>query len=265
MTKVIGILSLKGGVGKTSSVVALGHAISSFGKKVLLVDGNLSAPNLGLHLNLIEPEKTLHHVLGGKVHAKDSIHELENFDVLPASVFNNSKISPLKLKNKLGYLKRRYDFILIDSPPSINEEALGVINASDEIFVVTTPDLPTLGMTLKTAKMIRQKGLPLNGLILNKVYGKNFELSVKHVEDTSDIPVMAVVPHDINVPRALSKFKSVVDYKPKSEGSEEFRRLAAALLKEKYKPIRMKSFFRWINPKKQDINRTVFYERIFSD
>ena len=63
MGKSIGILSIKGGVGKTSSVIALGDAISGFGKKVLLVDGNFSAPNLGIYLNILNPEKTLHDVL----------------------------------------------------------------------------------------------------------------------------------------------------------------------------------------------------------
>jgi len=263
MGKVIGILSLKGGVGKTSTVVALGDAISGFSKKVLLVDGNLSAPNLGIHLNIIDPEITLHHVLNGKFHTKDSIHKMENFDVIPASLFERSKINPFKLKDKIKILKRSYDFIILDSPPSLNEETLGVMNAADELFIVTTPDLSTLSTTLKTAKLIKQKGIPLNGLILNKVHGKNFELSLKNIEDTSDIPIMAVIPHDINVMKAQSKFKSSIQNKPNSEGSKEFKKLAAALLKEKYKPTKFKTFFRWIVPKKQDINRTIFYEGTF--
>ena len=55
MGKVIGIMSLKGGVGKTSVVGALGVAIARLGKKVLLVDANFNAPNLGVHFNLISP------------------------------------------------------------------------------------------------------------------------------------------------------------------------------------------------------------------
>ena len=60
--KVIGIISLKGGVGKTSSVANLGAALTEFGKKVLVVDANFSAPNLGLHLGLTNPEIKLHDV-----------------------------------------------------------------------------------------------------------------------------------------------------------------------------------------------------------
>lgn len=263
MTKVIGILSLKGGVGKTSTVTALGDAMSDFNKKVLLVDGNLSAPNLGMHLNVIDPKVTLHHVLRGEANPIDAVHKLENFDMIPASLYNRSQVNPLKLKDKLKGLKRRYDVIIIDSPPSLNEEAMGVMNASDAIFIVTTPDYPTMSATLKTIKIIKQRGLPVNGLIINKVYKKNFELSTKDIENTAEVPVMAVLPHDVNILKAQSKFKSSTRYKPKSEGSDEYKKLAAALLGEKYKPVRMKRAFRWIKPKRQDINRTIFYEGVF--
>jgi len=263
MGKVIGILSLKGGVGKTSTVTALGDAISGFGKKVLLVDGNLSAPNLGMHLNVIDPEKTLHHVLRGEANSRDAIHQLENFDLMPSSLHNRSQVSPLKLKDKLRSLKRKYDIIIIDSPPSLNEESQAVMNASDNIFIVTTPDYPTMSTTLKTAKMIKQRGAPLTGLIINKVYKKNFELSTKDIENTAEVPVMAVLPHDINIPKAQSKFQTHTKYKPKSEVTDEIKRLAAVLLGHKHKPIKMKRMFRWIKPKRQDINRTIFYESVF--
>lgn len=262
MGKVMGILSLKGGVGKTSVVSSLGDAISEFNKKVLLVDGNLSAPNLGFHFNL-EPSSTLHSVLSGKSNPKDAVHKMKNLDIMPSDLFNKTKINPLKLRDKIKYLKRSYDFIILDSPPSLNEESLAVVNASDMIFLVTTPDISTMNTTLKTAKDLHQKGAPLTGLIINKVYGKDFELSTKDIEEIAGVPVMAVIPHDINILKSQAKFKPSTKHNPKSEASDEFKRLAAALLGEKFKPVRMKRMFRWINPKKQDINRTVFYESVF--
>jgi len=265
MGKIIGIISLKGGVGKTSTVTALGDAMSDFDKKVLLVDGNLSAPNLGMHLNVIDPEKTLHHVLRGEANPKDAIHKLENFDMMPSSLYDRSQVNPLKLKDKLKSLKRKYDVIIVDSPPSMNEETMGVMNASDEIFIITTPDYPTMSTTLKTAKIIKQRGAPLTGLIINKAYGKNFELSTEDIEKTAEVPVMAVLPHDINVPRAQSKFETHTKHKPKSEASDEIKRLAAVLLGKKHKPIKMKRMFRWLKPKRQDINRTIFYESLFKE
>ncbi len=261
MGKTIGIVSLKGGVGKTSAVVALGAAIADFDKKVLLIDANFSAPNLGLHLNIINPEITLHHVLRRESNIKDAIHELENFDVIPSSM-SGRIINPLKLKDKIKFLKKKYDVILIDSSPSLNEETLAVMLASDGLLVVTTPDYPTLSVTLKAVKLARQRGAPIIGLILNKVYNKNFELSVNDIEKTIEIPVMAVVPHDVNVLKALSESTPSITHKPKSGASVEYKKLAATLVGERYKPFNLRNFFK-ITPKRHEINREVFYESVF--
>jgi len=265
MGKTIGIVSLKGGVGKTSVIVALGAALASFDKKVLLIDGNLSSPGLGLHLNLINPETTLHHVLNRTANVRDAIYQYENFDIMPASIFERIEINPLNLRDKIKGLKRRYDIILVDSSPSLDQETLAVILASDEIFVVTTPDHPTLSSTLRAIKLAKQRGTPINGLILNKVHNKDFEISLKDIEDVSEVPILAVIPYDINVLRALSEFTPSTHHKPKSSGSTEFKKLAAALIGEKYKPTKLRGFFGWINPKKQEINRDLFYKRIFEE
>lgn len=263
MARTIGIVSLKGGVGKTSVTAALGDAFSAIGKKTLLVDGNLSAPNLGMHFDIIEPKFSLHHVLARKIKPSDAVHKLENFDLIPSSVFTKHEISPLKLKDRISYLKNSYDVIVLDSSPSLNDETLGVMLASDGILVVTTPDHPTLSNTLKAVKLARQRGIPIVGLVLNKVYNKNFELSIKDIENTIDIPVMAVIPHDTIFLKALSEFKTPVNLKPRSEASEEIKRLAATLLGEKYQPAGFKRFFSWANPSIQEINRQIYYDEVF--
>lgn len=263
MGKSIGVVSLKGGVGKTSVVVALGSAIAGFDKKVLLVDGNLSAPNLGMHFKIVDPERSLHHVLDREIHAKDAVHSLENFDIIPASIFTTKQINPLKLRDRMNYLKRKYDYIIYDSSPSLNDETLGVMLASDGLLVVTTPDHPTLSTTIKAVNLAKERGTPIDGLIINKVHNKKFEIPIHHVEETLDVPVIAVIPYDINILKALSEFTSSVDHRPRSEASEEYKKLAAALIGQKYKPSKLKRFFRWINPKKQDINRLVLYQSVF--
>ncbi len=263
MTRVIGIVSLKGGVGKTSIVSSLGAAFAGFGKKVLLIDANLSAPNLGMHLNIINPEVGLHQVLARKVKPSDAIYNLGYFDLLPAGLFTENIVDPLKLKDRIKLLKEDYDIVLLDSSPSLNDETLAVLLAADEIFVVTTPDHPTLSTTIKAIKIARRRGVPIQGLILNKVYNKNFELSIKDIEETAEVPVMAVIPHDINILRALSEFTPSTIHKPRSEGSEEFKKLAATLIGEKYRPFRLTEIFRVINPRRQEVNRTIFYERVF--
>ena len=263
MGKVIGIVSLKGGVGKTSVVSALGASMAGLGKKVLLIDGNFSAPNLGLHLDVINPEKSIHHVLENSVNIKDVIHNLDGFDLIPASVSYKNKLNYLKLKDKIKILKRIYDVILIDSSPALNDETLAVMLASDYLLVVTTPDYPTLSMTLKAIKMAKRRGTPIGGIVLNKVYNKNFELSLDDIEKTSEVPVMAVIPHDLNVMRALSEATPSTFYKPNSRGSKEYAQLAATLMGEKVEPIRLKKLLGWISPQKEYINREIFYDRVF--
>lgn len=264
MGKIIGVMSLKGGVGKTSVVSSLGASLAEFGKKVLLVDANFSAPNLGIHFNIIDPEITLHDVLARNAKVDDAIYAVGDLDVLPASLFSNHRIDFLKLKDKIRVLKKRYDFILLDSPPTLTEEGLATLYAADEIFFVSTPDHATLSNTLKLLNRAIERGNKINGIILNKVYDKNFELTLEEIEGTANVPILAVIPHDVKVLEAQSNFIPSTEWKPKSRGSKEFRKLAAAMTGEKYAPFDWRKYFRK-GPQKQEINRNAFYERVFSD
>ena len=262
MGKIVGIMSLKGGVGKTSVVASLGSAIAEFGKKVLLIDANFSAPNLGIHFNLIDPEVTLHDIMTRRANLKDAIYAVGDVDILPASMFNNDNISPLRLKSKIRSLKKKYDVILIDSAPNLGDEGLATLFASDEVFFIITPDHATLSNTIKTINRAQQRGTVINGLILNKVHDKDFELTLEQIEDTTSIPILAVIPYELNVLEAQSNFIPSVKHKPRSRGSKEHKKLAATMVGEKYKPSIFKRIFR-LGPKKQEVNRELFYERLF--
>ncbi len=265
MGKIIGVMSLKGGVGKTSVVSSLGHSLADIGKKVLLIDGNFSAPNLGIHFNIIDPEKTLKDVLARKANVSEAIYALGNLDILPSGVFDNQRVPPLRLKEKIRHLKKKYDVILIDSPPSLEEEGLATLYAADEIFFVTTPDHSTLADTIKTINRVNERGTMINGIILNKVHKKGFELSLREIEDTTNVPVMAVIPFDLAVKKAQSLFKSLIEHKPNSVVNKEFKKLAGSLIGEK-----VNTGFDWkkllgITPKRQEINRERLYERVFKE
>ena len=262
MGRSIGILSLKGGVGKTSVVVSLGDAISGFGKKVLLVDGNFSAPNLGLHLNVVNPAITMHHVLARKANIKDAVRKLDNFDMIPSSVFSNYRLNPFELKEKLKPLRRRYDVLLIDSSPALNEETLAVMLASDSILIITTPDVPSISTAIKAIKLAKQKDVPISGLINNKAHNKNFDLSLDEIEKTADVPVLAIIPYDIEIQKSLSNFVPSTRHKPNSKSSKEYKKLAGVLIGEKYKPFSFRNILR-LSPKKVEINREIYYDRVF--
>ncbi len=184
---------------------------------------------------------------------------------MPASIFERIEVNPLKLKDKIKGLKRSYDIILIDSSPSLNEETLAVMLASDEIFVVTTPDHPTLSATIKAIKLAKQRGTPISGLILNKVHNKKFEVSLEDVEETLDVPVLAVIPYDTGVLKSLSNMKPYTSHKPKSKGSIEYKKLASVLVGQRYKPKGFRKISRRITPKRQEINREIFYKSVFKD
>lgn len=264
MGKVIGVISLKGGVGKTSAVVSLGAAFSEFGKKVLLVDGNLSSPTLGLHLGIINPKTTLHNVLNRTAQVHEAIYPYGDIDVMPASIFGKSEASPLALKDKLKTLKKNYDVILIDSSPSLDAESLSVVLASDQIIAVTTPDYPTLSSTLKAVRLAKQRGVPISGVVLNKVHGEDFELSFDKIEESLEVPILAVIPYDLDALEALSQMEPSTTFNPRSRGSQEYKKLAATLSGEKYRPFSLRDLL-GITPRKEEINREIFYNSVFKE
>jgi len=266
--KTIGIISIKGGVGKTSTVSALAASLAqNFGKKVLAVDANFSAPNLGLHFGILDPEITLHHVLSGKADIGEAVYETPHgFHFIPGTLFPK-KVNPLKLAEKLKSLKRYYDIILIDSSPTLNNEILATMMASDELFVVTTPDHVTLSTTLNAVRLAKQRKTPIKGIILNRVYNKDFELKIEDIEAAANCNVVAVLPHDVDVLRALSETTPSTLYH-NNEIAKEYRELAGALIGETYLEKgfsnKFKTFFGNLFGKssKQDINRKLLISEL---
>ena len=228
--RIIGIVSIKGGVGKTTAVINLAAALSrDCGKKTIVVDANFSSPNLGLHLGMVNQGANLHTVLNDEILVHDSIYEHEfGFDVLPASL-KNEKVNPSKLKNKISGLSRYYDFVLVDSSPSLNDELLATITTADELLIVTTPDWPTLSTTLRSVKLAKERGVPVLGLLLNHFNNKTYETTVEEIEKATKVPVIAVIPDDQKILEALAAVKPITLYSPHNKTSLEFRKLAAAL------------------------------------
>src|SRR4030065_570432 len=87
MRKLIVITSGKGGVGKTTTAINLGAAMNYFGKDVLIVDGNLSTPNIGIHLNSPEVPITLNHVLSKRADILEAVYEHSSgIKIIPSSL-----------------------------------------------------------------------------------------------------------------------------------------------------------------------------------
>lgn len=238
--KIIGIISIKGGVGKTTTVANLGALLAKeFGKKVLIVDANFSAPNLALHLGFIDLKTTLSDVLLDRADVKSAIYEHElGFHILPTALLHK-RVNPFKLRNKINKLKEAYDIILIDSSPTLNEEMLSTIIASDKLLVVTSPDLPTLSCTMHAIKVAKRKKTPIAGMIINKVRNKKFELTIDEIQDSTEVPVVAVLPDDIRVLEALASATPASVFSPKRNFAVEYKQLAASIIGEEYKDTRL--------------------------
>lgn len=259
MTKIIGIISIKGGVGKTSCTANLGAALAKeYKKSVLIIDANFSAPNLAFHFGLMDPDLTLHHVLSNKCSPKDAVFEYEkNLHIIPGSVLQE-RINPFKLREKLYKLRDHYDFILIDSSPRLDNELVATMLAADELLVVTSPDFPTLSCTLQAIKAAKEKKTPITGLILNRVHHRSFEISIEEIEKTTGVPVVAYISENMKVPESIASTTPTTLYSPRSSPSIEFKKLAGALVKKEYQDPRflprLKKLF-FSTPQKHEINR----------
>jgi MinD-like ATPase involved in chromosome partitioning or flagellar assembly len=230
MSKTIGVISIKGGVGKTTIAASLAADLANhYGERVLLVDANYGAPNLGLHMDIVEPVKTIHDVLANKARALGAIHSRFGVDVIPGSYSDERKLNYMKLRDRLKSVSEKYDFVIIDSSPALNDEVLSTMLASDSLFVVTTPDYPTLSCSLKAARLAKQRGKPISGIIVNKIRDPKFEVSLRDIEGVMDIPVVARIPDDkSNVGALYTRIPTSV-YNRRARFSKEISRLSAAL------------------------------------
>ncbi len=264
MTKVIGIIAIKGGVGKTTVSASLAaDLVNHYGKKVLLVDGNYSAPNLGLHMDVVSPVKTIHHVLDGKTKMENAIHKRFGVDIIPGSYVYQKTLNYMKLKDRINRLKENYDFVIVDSSPSLNEEVLSVMLASDELFVVSTPDYPTLVGSLRAAMLAKQRGRNIRGIILNKVRDPKYELTLEEIEGATDIPVVARIADDGTAVRALFTKIPIPIYDRRSKFAKEISKLSGALINVKEKRAFWKDLF-GLDFKREEVNREVLKESLYS-
>jgi MinD-like ATPase involved in chromosome partitioning or flagellar assembly len=197
----------------------------------------------------------------------NAVHKRFGVDVVPGSYSYNKDLNFLKLRDKIGRLKDDYDFIILDSSPSMNDEVLSVMLASDHLFVVTTPDYPTLTCSLKAAGLAKQRGKNISGIIINKIRDPKHEIDINSIERTINVPVVARIEDDKNAIAALFNKAPISVFKENSKMSREIRKLNAALTYH-MEPISIWRYLFGKNFRKEEVNRSLlkesFYTSLFS-
>lgn len=237
MGKLIVISSGKGGVGKTTTSVNLATALAKQKKDVILVDGNLTTPNVGLHLGLTKFPITLNDVLKGEASLTDAIyiHPL-GFKLVPGSlsVRSFSEINSRKLKKIFDNLKEMTDFVIVDSAAGLGNESISVLKNADEVLIVTNPELPAVTDAFKIVTLAKEIGIPVKGAVLNKVRKDNFDLGFRAIESLLETPITSVIAEDKVFREGIYRKKPITHIKPKSNAARQYHHLARRVHEGQY-------------------------------
>ena len=232
MAKIYGIISAKGGVGKTTSAINLAAALNKLGEDVMIVDANFSTPNVGLHLGAPVVPVTLNHVLDGKANARNAVYEHNGLKVLLSSLAmqNIDNLRHDKLINLGKQLKRLSEHIILDSSAGLGKETEAVIKTSDELILVTQPEMPSVTDALKTMKLAESLGKEIRGFVITRHRNKKTEVPVENIKELLELPLLGIVPEDRKMQKALGLKDAIVHTHPWSKASRAYKRIAEKLL-----------------------------------
>ncbi len=243
MTRIIGIVSGKGGVGKSTVALNLALALKKFKKSVTLVDCNLSTPHLSYYLGATDYIGTINDVLRDKMDIQASLYNYNGIRYLPASVkFEDLVgIELTKFKKHLLKLEKNTDFIILDAAPGLGKEALFVMDACREVMFVTMPFVPMIGDVIRCREVLRQFGEKKMGILLNMVTYGTHELKKDVIEEVTGLPVIGEIPYDRNITQSLIMRYPLLEYKPDSLASINFMRIASLFAEKDYEiPMKVK-------------------------
>ena len=239
--RTIGIISGKGGTGKTTTTINLCGAMQTFNQNVIAVDTDVKMSGLGLHLGVYNPKFTLNNVLKENINILEAIHiHSTGIRFLPASL----KPENLNL-SKLKEIFERYlpinSIVLIDSPPGLEENFIQVLKNCTEVVAVTTPDIQSITNSLKAVEEARKMGIKPLGVVLNRYRNENKSL-LGSLESVFGIPLLGVIPDDPLIQKSSSNRMPAIFLKSHSKSSIEFKKIASRIIGIDYKPRKLDRF-----------------------
>ena len=245
---IITIANQKGGVGKTTTVVNLATALASIDKKVLVIDMDPQY-NSSMSFNAYDVEKSIYKVFSNEIQINNAIQgsQIPKLDVISACEdlaaaeyeLADDENRNYLLKQYIEEIKNNYDYIFIDTPPTLGLLTISSLTASDEVLIPVQCEffaLEGLSKLIKTIEIVKSNlnsNLKLNGIILT-MYDKRNSLSSlieKEAREYFDMNVYKFnVPRNVTLSEAPSHGLPAIIYDLKCAGSQAYIALAKEFL-----------------------------------
>ncbi len=250
MARIISVVNAKGGVGKSTTSVNLGAYLAALGKYVLLVDLDPQAnATVGVGADWRRLDTHLYHSMIGSAEPELAIKKtgLFGYDLLPAAPelagaaveMISSERREWRLYDILKKIRTNYDYIVVDSPPSLGLLTINGLVAAEEVIIPVQCEyyaLEGLGQLLETINLIRDnlgRDLKVKGALLT-MHDKRQKLSrdvMKEVRRNFPGYVFsAVIPRSVSLAEAPSFGKTILQYAPNSAGGYAYRELAQEII-----------------------------------
>ncbi|MBS3815802.1 MAG: cell division ATPase MinD [Hadesarchaea archaeon] len=233
--RVITIGSGKGGVGRSTVTANLGAALAEKGEKTLVIDANLTSPNIALFFKLEKVPHTLNDALDGNSTIEEVLYDgPDGLKIAPAGLTLDKirKSNPKRLPRLINEQVNGFDFVLIDAPDGLRQETISALSAGEELLEVAIPELTAISDAMKTKVASEFLNLKPLGLILNQIRAEDYELSIEEIKEIMNLPILGKIPYDKKVRMALKEGELLIKKYPNSPASKEIKNIAEKLIEK---------------------------------